>query len=363
MKRAGFIDIKASDTIGPVSVSEMPASVYIYRKNSSSGYGYEGTVHHIESGSKSQAVALEGVEEFFLSIPLTALDFRVLTLPFSDKEKLEKIVPFELDNLIIDNSDSIVFDTAVIGTSDASFDVLVAYVKRDILSGIIERFSALGMDPRVITSLEFEHLLRNHSGDITERLIKNEMLALDERVNIAGHALSAPAINLRKGIFLYRKDEEKLWNRLKVTSIIFLLITIVLNALFLFNIFAVRQQASETKMEMRAFYQGLFPHERKIADELYQMKSHMREVHDAGDKLLGINTLEFLRALSINVSQVTFDEINLDRDLITMKGVAGEMDDISRMKEDLSRFLADVSVSDITMSEGGGAVFTVIAKP
>ncbi|UCE78947.1 MAG: hypothetical protein JSV13_10680 [Nitrospiraceae bacterium] len=363
MKRAGFIDIQASDANGPVSVSKMPASVYIYKKDSSSGYEYEGRVHQIEGSSKEQAVALEGIDEFYLSIPLTALDFRVLTLPFSDKEKLEKVVPFELDNLIIGSPDSIVFDTTVIRTSDNTHDILVAYIKREFLSSLLERFAELDMDPRVITSIELEKIIRSGSQDIPGSLTGNDMPGPDERINIAGHALTASAINLRKGSFLYRKDEEKFWSRLKLTAIIFLLLTVVLNGLFLFNIFAARKQASETERAMQVFYQGLFPNERKIADELYQMKSHMREVHDAGEKLLGVNPLEFLRELSLNISRVTFDEISLDQDLITMNGTAGSMDDISRMKENLSRFLADVSVSDITMTENRETIFTVVAKP
>ncbi len=363
MKRAGFIDIQASDVNEPVSVSEMPASVYIYKKDGSSGYEYEGTVQQIESSSQGQAVALEGIDDFYLSIPLTALDFRVITLPFSDKEKIEKVVPFELDNLIIGSPDSIVFDTTVIRTTENAHDVLVAYVKREFLSSIIERFATLDMDPRVITSIELEKILRSGSQDILGSLTGNDMPRPDERITIAGDALTASAINLRKGDFLYRKDEEKFWSRLKLTAIIFLLLTVVLNALFLFNIFAARKQASETEREIRTFYQGLFPDERKITDELYQMKSHMREVHDAGEKLLGVDPLEVLRELSLNISQVTFDEISLDRDLITMNGTAGSMDDISRMKEDLSRILADVSVSDITMTENGETIFTVVAKP
>ncbi len=340
-----------------------PASVYIYKKVGSSGYAYEGTVQEIKGNSQEQTIALEGIDEFFLSIPLSTLDFRVLTLPFSDKEKIEKTVPFELDNLIIGSHDSIVFDTSVIISSEDAHDVLVTYIKKEILSSMIKRFAAMDMDPRVVTSIELEKILRSGSPDIPGSLTNNTMLHPDERITIAEHVIGASTINLRKGNFFYRKDEEKLWGKLKMTAIIFLLLAVVLNALFLVNIFSARKQVSETKKEMRTFYQSLFPNERKITDELYQMKSHVREVRDAGEKLLGVNPMEILRNLALHISGVTFDEISLDQNLITMNGTAGSMDDISRMKDNLSRFLTDVSVSDITMTENGDTLFTVVAQP
>jgi type II secretory pathway component PulL len=110
-------------------------------------------------------------------------------------------------------------------------------------------------------------------------------------------------------------------------------------------------------------YATLFPNEKKVTDELYQMKSHMREIKEKGDALLGVYPLQFLLDISqTTVQGVSFTEIGIDRDLSTMQGEASSMDDIDKIKARLSASRANVSVSDIKPLPTGKILFTVVVK-
>lgn len=355
MKRVGFIDLQ------PSSHFPFPISIYVF-KSSSTGYEFESSMEYSDESAASLPASLDDIEEFYLSLPLEFLDFRILKLPFSDREKLKKVIPFELDSLIMDGSDSVVFDSIVLGSSDDNFDILVAYVKKEILKDLLTKLSSLNIDPRIITSIGLQAIVKGEMEDIATRLMNREALNADDRVSTAREELTAHTINLRTGLFAYTKDDEKIGKTLKVTFVLFMLLVLVINSDLAFRIITTKGEASSIKKEMRNIYAGLFPDEKKIIDELYQMKSHMKEIQEKREALMGVYPLQFMLNLSQRTPGVVFNEISLDRKLITMKGEAASMDEIGKMKTRLSEFLTDVSISDIKPSTDGKTFFTVVAK-
>jgi type II secretory pathway component PulL len=366
MKRVGFIDLQPSEaavntSAAEFSTSHLPFSIHVF-KSSSSGYEYESSMQYSEDTSSSLSVKTAHIEDFYLSLPLELLDFRMLELPFSDAEKLKKVVPFELDTLLVERSVSVVFDTIVAGESDDGFHILVAYVKKEILKELLAGLSSLDIDPRIITSIELEAIVEGGIEDISARLLNREELSSRERISIAREALTATSINLRTGLFSYTKDDEKTGRLLRVTSVLFILVVLMIHTGLALRIITAKGDASSMKMEMRSMYTGLFPGEKKIINELYQMKSHMKEIREKGETVMGVEPLEFMLVLSGKKPGVVFNEISLNRELITMKGEAGSMEDIGEMKSGLSEFLTDVSISDIKPSTDGKTFFTVVAR-
>jgi hypothetical protein len=57
-----------------------------------------------------------------------------------------------------------------------------------------------------------------------------------------------------------------------------------------------------------------------------------------------------------------FDEINLDRESVTIKGEAAAMDSVDKVKTKLSEFMTDTTVSDVKTSVEGKIRFTIVAK-
>jgi type II secretory pathway component PulL len=362
MKRIGFIDLQATALESGVSVGESPLSIYVF-KNGSRGYEYESALKCTCESVSDKPAQLQGIDEFYLSIPLEFLDFRMLKLPFSDREKLERVIPFEIDSMMLDRAESIVFDFIMLGRSDDEFDILVVYMKNNMLRNILEVFSSRKMDPKVATSIELENMVSGDLRGVTEQIFSHVRLNDDDRVEAARDILAKHSVNLRKGLFAYTKDEERIWKKLKITSVLLLLLLTVINAMFAIRIMDSQKQASSVKSQMRAIYTDLFPDEKKITDELYQMKAHMKEIKSRAEVLIGIYPLDFMLNLSEKKAGVTFNEINLDKGLVTMKGESSSMDEISKLKTVISGFMADISITDIKPMGDGKTLFTVVARP
>lgn len=356
MKRIGFIDLQ------PSSQFPFPISIYVFKDNPT-GYEFESTIKYSDEGAFSLSASQDDIGEFYLSLPLELLDFRIVKLPFSGTEKIRKVIPFELDSLIMDGSDSVVFDSIVLGSSDDDFRILVAYVKKEILKDILTKLASLNIDPRIVTSIELQAVIRNGEEEIAARLMNQKKLDSDERVSRSREELSAHTINLRTGLFAYTKDAEKFGKLLKLTSVLFMLLVLVINFDLTFRIITTKGETSSIKKEMRNIYTDLFPGEKKIRDELYQMKSHMKELQEKMNTLKSVSPLQLMSKLSQEtIPGVVINEINIDRGLITIKGEAGSLDETGKIKIRLSEFLTDVSITDIKPSRDGKTFFTVVAK-
>lgn len=351
MQRIGFIDLKSKDS----------GDILIF-KGSPGRYEFERSFEFLKNGV-STLPGNAGVSDFYLSLPLELLNFRIVKLPFSDKEKLKKVIPFELESLTLESSENVVFDALVLNSLGDSFEVLVAYIEKDILRNILAKLSSLRIDPEVVTSLELHAIAGGPKEDIASRLVSPESLDRDKRVAAARDELSGHTINLRTGPFAYTKHVEKTKKNLRVTVALSLALVLLIHAYLAFGIITAKRETASVKKELRTVYGGLFPEDKKITDELYQMKSHMKEMKEKGDTLIGIYPLRFLLDVSQKMVQgAAFSEISLDRDLITLKGEANSMSEIDAIKKKLAEFLMDVSVSDIKPSVSGKSFFTVIAK-
>lgn len=353
MEIAGFVDIRSLDDKG--------FSLYLFR-STLDGYEFERQIKYSWETTSSADEEIQNVEEFYLSIPLELLDFRILKLPFSDREKLNSVIPFELGGLILGDVDSVVFDCVVLGSYDGSFDVLVAYVNKEIIRDILERLSSLNIDPKVITSVGLK--LKNGKADeFATQLAGHETMDDEMRIHAAREEIIAHTINLRKGPFAYTKDMERRGKTLKVTYILSILLALAIIFNLGFRIVTAKVETSSTRKQMRAVYTNIFPAEKKISDELYQMKSHVKDITDKKDALTGVYPLELMLVLSQKQIQgAVFNEVNIDREIVTIKGEAASMDDIDRIKRRLSEVLSDVSISDMKPDKEGKTLFTAVAQ-
>lgn len=363
--KIGFVDIQSSGVTQWASHSETSSPafrIYIF-KNSRAGYVFEKSIEISGNDSYALPGEINDINEFFLSIPLELLNFRILKLPFSDREKIKKVIPFELDSLIIGGSDRIIFDSIVLGNSGNKFDILVPYVDKEILKNILTRLSTLNVDPCVVTSIELPLIAGGSREDIGMRLLNEVKLSDGERIAAAKEELISQTVNFRTGTFAYTKDSEKLLKTLKTTVILLILFALTINSGLALRIINNKKEVYEVKKEIRDVYSGIFPNEKKITDELYLLKSHIKEIKDRGDALSGVSPLQVMLDLSRKKLQgVIFDEINIDKELLTIKGEAGSVNDAGKLKEQLSDILKDVSISDIKPTTDGKVYFTAIVK-
>ena len=312
-----------------------------------------------------------GIDEFYVSLPAAVLDFRILNFPFSDKEKITKAIPLELDNYIIGGSEEIVFDSINLDGDDSSVEVLVAYARKEVLDHVLTQLARKNIDPRVVTSIDLQTVVKTGEGAdqkrfrgaIVENLVGLHVWDQNQRIIAAENELTQPTINLRIGQFAYRKDAEKTGKALKGTVILAFLLALVVHASMMFQAIMIKRDVTAITSDMSASYSSLFPNDKKTIDVLNQLKSHIREIEEKNDALTGIAALKFLIDLSkTRESYVVYTDIQIEKNLIKMKAETGSMDDLSKIKMKLSEFLPDVSISDVKSTAHGKIIFTVIAK-
>jgi len=301
----------------------------------------------------------EDIENAYLSLPLSSLNFRVIDLPFSDKERIREILPFELDGIILGGSEKVVFDNIVIGKSDDKYQVLAVYIEKTIISKILQRLKSYNIEPEFITSLELKSVLK----DFNPARLLAPSLEDKDRIPLAIEEIIAPTMNLRRNEFSYTQGIAKTRRSLKVTAILSILLAIVLVSDLLLNILSARQEIASLKGDIRKVYQGIFPGEKNITNELYQLKSHIKELKNKEELLTGADPLNLLLNLSqINKQGVIFNEITADRGNMTLKGEAPSLSNIQQVKVSLDRILDDVNISDSKAAAQGKMLFTITAK-
>ncbi|MBF0123335.1 MAG: hypothetical protein HQL21_08045, partial [Candidatus Omnitrophica bacterium] len=98
------------------------------------------SLYLIESKNKSlelkQKLELKGIDDlkalildqdvgntdrWLVSLPLTDLSFRILKFPFGDKSKIRRVLPLELENMLLLKADEIVYDFRVKKTEKSDF--------------------------------------------------------------------------------------------------------------------------------------------------------------------------------------------------------------------------------------------------
>jgi type II secretory pathway component PulL len=355
MERIGFIDLREGMREG---TGDIP--VYLFRKRGGT-YEYEKTVH-LTPAEPGYGIG-NGINGFCMSLPLNILNFRVLKLPFSDKEKLKGVIPFELDALLLEGSKQVVFDSIVLGDSEKGYDILVVYTGKETLDEIMKHLASKEIDPRFITSIELQAAIGDGKNDIGSRLTNFRSLTEEERIRAAMRELTATSLNLRTGPFAYTRESEKVRKTLRTTAFLLLLLTFAVNGDLLFRFASAKKEQASISKEMKAMYTALFPDEKRVTDELYQMKSHMKEISEREIALSGVSPLQLLSELSREKMEgVRFDEIRNEGGLITLKGEASSMERANGVKTRISGFLKDVSLPDMKPSAEGKVLFTIIAR-
>jgi type II secretory pathway component PulL len=283
LKEIAFFDLKGEGL-----------SVYILTKKGSS-YQLKDTLLASAKGEGLFDIPrkLEGIGDSYLSLPLDLLNFRVLELPFSDKERIREVLSFELDGLILGGTEGIVFDASILGESNGRSNVLVSYITKEELKKHLERLGSLKADPRIVTSIELAFAVGSPSSreSITELLLDPEPLGEEDRKSIAIKEIESPTINLRRGELSFTADVQKTKKGLRITAILGILLALV----FLFDVGAriitTKREIASAKEEIRKTYLSVFPQDKKIVSELYQMKSHLKELKEKESAYIGVDPL------------------------------------------------------------------------
>lgn len=305
-------------------------------------------------------IAIDEKTRVYISLPISLLNFRVIELPFSEKEKLEEILKFELEGKILYDINDIIFDTVVIEKLDNKYNVLVTYIAKQNLQSILRRLNSKGIDPYCVTSVEIRYIINEFSID---KILKPISLKNEDRINLAKKDLKSPIINLRKDEFIFKKGIEKQKKIVRITILLLILLFSLNFSNFLVNFISLKKEANLIKNDIRKMYQTIFPHEKNIFNEIYQISSHIKELEGKEDVYLGISPLKILLDLSrINMNGLIINEIVADKINIVIKGEAPSLSVIQEYRDKLSEIYSNVNISESKELVNRKIGFTIIIR-
>ena len=301
-----------------------------------------------------------GFDNIYLSLPASLLNFRVLDTPFSDRERIREVLPFELDGVILGGTDKALFDDIIVGRTESKYQALAVYIEKSVVRDMLAKLNSCGADPVFITSLEVGKIVKDFSP---EKLLSPLDLDDNERVALAQEEMRSPTINLRREEFAYTRDIEKTKRYFKTTAVLVTLIAFVVSAGLLFQIMTTKNEIAALKNDMRKKYQDLFPQEKNIMNEGYQLKAHMKELSGKEEIFIGVSPLDVLWKLSqIGKTSAVFYETSADRGNLILKGEAASLSDVQKVKDEIGKFFDDANISDSKTSLQGKILFTITAK-
>jgi hypothetical protein len=344
--------------------------------------GEEGRIHVFEDGRLRESTPLEiggdgrfyagdlpeGIKEAVLSLPLSMLDFRVLELPFEEPERIREVLPFELEGIILGGTERVVIDAVVLGkTEEGKTRTLAVYVEKAALEKLIAGLSELGVDPRVVTSVELSRAIdeANRGEDLERLLLESPPAEEGWREEAAGRELSGPTINLRQGALAYTKDAERRRRSLAFAAVGLIALLLVLAGDVLVRAARIQKEAKAVAKELVTTYAGIFPGEKpeKAAGLSYKLKARMGEMRTKNEALRGASPLEFLMKLqSVLPGGIVVDVLTLDKGFVIIKGKAPTLTDVEEAKGALDTFLRDVKITDTGQAVGEKTAFTIEAK-
>ncbi|HXW68123.1 MAG TPA: hypothetical protein VEJ88_00835 [Dissulfurispiraceae bacterium] len=307
------------------------------------------------------------IEASYVSVPLSMLSFRTVELPFSDMKRVREVLPFELENLILGGSGGIVFDAHLMSEHEGSYKFLVVCIIKDSLRKLLDAFSRQRLDIKTVTSLDLvSAFAASSSGDDFSGLLMGRspgFLSAEDRVTLAAHEVAEPTIDLRKGEFAYTGDTDKVRKSLKYTLVLGVLLLLLFLSDLSVNSIAMKKESLSIRNEIRRSYSDLFPADRNITSEIYQLKAHLRELKDKEPLFAGIAPLQvLLDVTAAGRNGFTFNEIDMEKPRIILKGECRTLSDVQTLREALAAFFTDVVISDTKPLVQGKTAFTITAR-
>lgn len=86
-----------------------------------------------------------------VALPGSLVAIHLFTLPFTDKKRIEQVLPAEVESAIPFDLAEVVWDHAPLGQVNGKTEVLVGIVKKTALREHLEMLAAAGIEPRVVT--------------------------------------------------------------------------------------------------------------------------------------------------------------------------------------------------------------------
>ncbi len=276
----------------------------------------------------------------YISLPVRMFGYRIIELPFKEEDKIRDVLAFELKEKVMQPVEDLVYDFVMLPSdNDKTQKILTVYTGKDELSSLLKRLSEANIEPDVIGSISLRNLIEK--GFRAEDLL-NPPPYKEDLLELLQKEAERPVINLLRGGLGMSIEREALLKRLRITNILLLGISLILTLSFGLSIKRNYSEALKLRTWINDEYRKEFPQE-KIKDEILQLRSHLKEVKDKKDILLGIPAVDTLKKIKPG-DTINIESVDMDVKGITLKGEARDLGGIESYREKLKETLKNPTI-------------------
>ena len=186
---------------------------------------------------------------------------------------------------------------------------------------------------------------------------------------LRGTGLARTRMNFRQAEYARRLDLRRVGRELRTTSILGGLVLALLLVLAVTRIGVQNQRADRFERQALELYTQAFPGESVPASVIGALREAVRDAESRAD-LLGVyagnlSALDLLTEISARVPRelpVVFEELNIDRQTVRVRGHAESFENVDRLRAELASFepFSQIRVSEIqTDARRGGKTFNL----
>jgi general secretion pathway protein L len=354
---------------------------------------------------------------------------RTVTFPFADRKRVEKALPFELEDGVPFSLDDVEIDHIVLDRAGAVADnknehaIAGLMVPKSALRQHLDLLASAGIDPQVIVpsyvglwciakriptegvailiagsdlclkdgnavlscrsfsasqstagirhtlkALETGHAVRIEQAcllaedsrlhaELVELGLTVEQVAPDLNGTKAEDAVSmglalCEQTNFRKGEFAYRRADVGLRKRVRALVIAGAIAAVLATTNLGVKFYLVEASYGKLDREIKEVYRQTFPDAKTVADPVRQLRSRLDDAQKKFGVLgSGSSALDVMKAVTEGIPKevrVSFQEFNLEGDLLKLAGDAASFESVDKMKAELQKAepFSDVRVQD-----------------
>ncbi|HIJ59712.1 MAG TPA: hypothetical protein HPP56_03745 [Nitrospirae bacterium] len=298
------------------------------------------------------------IDGFFINIPISILNFRILKLPELEKRRLREIIPFELEGSILTKQQDLIFDFISEKLDGGGIKALVAFIDKNLISDFLSYLKGRGIVPSALICSQLRDNISSDIEEFAKKIINST--DKDSNMNEIIEELKNPTIRLfDKDISLTGLKVELLRPALK-TSVLILTLLVITSVWLGFKLIINLKEQSLIKKDILIGYKLLFPEDQKITDELYQLKSRLKVLKEKKEAIIDIKALDVLKRLS-KTQGITLSELIIERENIKMKGDAPNMEELERFKRELT-WIKGLTISNVNHSDKGNYAFSASGR-
>jgi type II secretion system protein L len=171
-------------------------------------------------------------------------------------------------------------------------------------------------------------------------------------------------VNFMRGEFEDARGKEAMRRALRLTFAVLAVLACISGADLYIRYLTLSGEAASYRTALRDSYLRLFPGEKNVADELYQLEAKLKALDREAALTAGPGVLRVVKGLAeagMRGHGVRFSEVTMAEGRVTARGEADSFEGADRLKGEILKdpLFKDALISDVRAASGRGALFSV----